>query len=300
ATLWRDSALAYGTLAFLLLAAGYRLNWAGLSFPEFFAWIGGIGFGLYLVARIVEWASAGTAREQHARLASTGVWPKPLTNAGIVLTGLAVVVTLPFTISHILATAASLAFAGALFLTLAFRGRYYRLGYAAMAMLQLAWVLILTFTDIREPQLYAIPAGLYFAGIGYLERRRSGARRMFAVIIETFGLAVLLLTSFAQSLKGGAEGLPHFVLLLVEGALVIWWGAARRLKIPFFIGLAASALNVAGQVVVLFGGGSTLIRWAIIGSAGLLLVVTAVFVERQRTRLIARAQEWREALERWE
>ncbi len=47
-------------------------------------------------------------------------------------------------------------------------------------------------------------------------------------------------------------------------------------------------------------GGSTLIRWAIIGSAGLLLVTAAVFVERQRTRLIARAQEWREALEAWE
>jgi len=57
---------------------------------------------------------------------------------------------------------------------------------------------------------------------------------------------------------------------------------------------------VAGQIVVLFGGGSTLIRWAIIGSAGLLLVTAAVFVERQRAILIARAQEWREALERWE
>ena len=39
---------------------------------------------------------------------------------------------------------------------------------------------------------------------------------------------------------------------------------------------------------------------AIIGSAGLLLVIAAMFVERQRAVLIAKAQEWREALEQWE
>jgi hypothetical protein len=146
--------------------------------------------------------------------------------------------------------------------------------------------------------LYAIPAGLYFSGVGFLERRRGS--KWFALVVESFGLAVLLLTSFIQSLNGGAGGLPYFVLLIAEGMLVIWWGAARRLKAPFFIGLAASALNVAGQIVVLFGGGSTLIRWLIILSAGLLFVTAAVFVERQRVRIIARAQEWRVALEAWE
>ena len=289
ATFWQDPALAYGTLAFLLLAVGYRLNWAALPLADSFAIVGGIGFGLYLVARIAERSNAAMR-----------VWIKPLTNAAILLTGLAVVVTLPSAISRTLASAGALAFAGALYLTIAFRGRYYRLGYTAMAMLQLAWVLILAFVKIAEPQLYALPAGLYFTGMGFLERRRPGARRVFAVAIESFGLAVLLLPSFVQSLNGGAEGLPYFVLLIAEGLLVLWWGAARRFKIPFFIGLAASALNVAGQIVVLFGGGSTLIRWAIIGSAGLLLVTAAVFVERQRAILIARAQEWREALERWE
>jgi hypothetical protein len=223
-----------------------------------------------------------------------------LTRAAIGLTGLAVALTLPFILfGNVLAPAAALGFAGALYLTIAYRGQRYRLGYVAMGMLQLAWVLILIFANIAEPEVYAIPAGLYFIGMGYLERRRPGARKLFAVIIESFGLAVMLLTAFIQSLNGGAEGLPHFVLLIAEGALVIWWGAARRLKIPFFIGLAASALNVAGQIVVLFGGGATLTRWIIIGGAGILFVTAAVFVERQRVRLIAKAQEWREALEAW-
>lgn len=287
AAFWQDAALAYLSLGFFLLATGYRLHWASLSLADSFAWIGGIGFGFYALARITE------------RAAPASVWIKPLTRAAVFLTGLAVAVTLPFVVGRTLATAAALAFAGALYLTIAFRGRYYRLGYAAMAMLQLAWILILAFVKIAEPQLYAAPAGLYFAGMGYLERRRS--RRLFAVVIESFGLAVLLIPTFIQSLNGGPEGLPYFVLLIAEGILVVWWGAARRIKVPFFVGLAASVLNVAGQIVVLFiSDESQLTRWAIIGSAGLLLVTAAVFVERQRARLIAKAQEWREALETWE
>ncbi len=299
ASLWRDSALAYGSLAFLLLGTLYLLDWQQLPLADRFAVVGGLGFGLYLIARLFETASTWLRqRGAESEPALAAVWIRPLTHTAIAFAALAVVATLPTTITRTIATAASLAFAGALFLTIAFRGRYYRLGYAAMAMLQTAWALLLAFGDLTEPQLYAIPAGVYFIGMGYLERRRT--RRLFAIIIETFGLAVLLLSSFIQSLNGGAQGLPYFVLLLVEGLLVITWGASRRLKVPFFIGLLVSALNVAGQIVVLFGGGSTLTRWAIIGSAGLLLVVAAVFVERQRVRLIAKTQEWREALELWE
>jgi hypothetical protein len=79
----------------------------------------------------------------------------------------------------------------------------------------------------------------------------------------------------------------------------MWWGAARRIKLPFFAGLLAEAMNVAGQVVVLFVGGESALRWIIIGSTGLAIVTTAVFVERQRERLIARAQLWRGTLETW-
>ena len=75
--------------------------------------------------------------------------------------------------------------------------------------------------------------------------------------------------------------------------------AAQRLKIPFFVGLTASALNAAAQVVVLIKV-YDVNRWILIFGVGLLLVSAAVFVERQRVYLIAKAQEWREALEAWE
>jgi len=286
AMLWLDGALTYVTFGFFLLAVGYRLSWAALPLADSFAVIGGIGFGLYLLARIIE----------GIRQARLDVWIKPLTNVAMLLTGLAVVATLPFILSNTTAAAFALAFAGALYLTVAYRGHYHRLGYTAMAMLQVAWALLLIVRNVAEPQLYAIPAGLYFSGVGFLERRRG--RKWFALVVESFGLAVLLLTSFIQSLDG-VGGFWYFVLLLVEGLLVIWWGAARRLKIPFFVGLAASALNVTAQVVVLINV-YDVNRWILIFGVGILLVSAAVFVERQRVRIIARAQEWRVALEAWE
>jgi hypothetical protein len=290
--LWLDGALAYGAIGFFLLAAGWRLRWAALPWPDSLAWFGGIGFGLYLAARLAAWLRP----ERSRGAAPLRIWSGPLTNAAVCLTGLAAVATLPAVAAHTTATAASLAFAGALYLAIAYRGRYYRLGYLAMALLQVAWALALVVRDVRQPQGYAIPAGLYFAGMGFLERRRG--RRLFALAIEAFGLAVLLVTSFIQSLNGAA-GFPYFLLLIVEALLVIWWGAARRLKIPFFIGLGASALNVVAQVVVL-ANVYDVNRWLVILGVGLLLVTAAVFVERQRERIIAQAQEWLVALEAWE
>jgi hypothetical protein len=132
--------------------------------------------------------------------------------------------------------------------------------------------------------------------VGYLERRR--AKGPYAGLVEGLGLGVLLLTSFIQSLNG-AEGFPYFVLLLVEALLVIWWGAARRIRLPFFTGLAASVLNVLAQVVVLVNVNHP-DPYVVMFFAGLLLVTVGVFVERQRALIIARTREWRELLETWE
>ena len=135
-----------------------------------------------------------------------------------------------------------------------------------------------------------------FTIVGILERQRG--RRVFAMILESFGLAVLLVTSFVQSLNG-AQGFPYFVLLLVEGVLVIWWGAARRERAAFYAGIGASALNVVAQVIVLINV-YEINRWIIILGVGLLLVTIAVFVERQREKIIRKSREWRQALEKWE
>lgn len=302
ATLWVNVALAYGALGYMTLALGYWLRWAGLPLADGLAWVGGVGFGLYLLAWIAELIVAGVK----PKLSPLAVWPRPLTHGAIALATLAVAGTLPTVAAHTSAAAAALAFAGTLCTTIAYRERHYYLGYAGMAMLELAWVLALIARDIQQPQLYAIPAGLYFIGLGILERRRE--RRPFTIYVECFGLAVLLLTSFIQSLNSEG-GLPYFVLLLVEALLVVWCSALRRIKIPFLIGLGTSVLNVVAQVTVLvLASRSTsgreedplLTALLIVLGVGLLLVFVPAFLERQRERIIARTQEWREMLEAWE
>jgi hypothetical protein len=211
------------------------------------------------------------------------------------LTALPVLGTLPSVTTHSVAFIASLAFCGALYLAIAYRGRYARLGYLGLAMLELAWILALFNRGIRQPQLYAIPAGLYFIGVGTLELRLG--RRLFGGLLEAFGLCVLVITAFIQSLQGAA-GFPYFVLLLAEGLAIIWWGAGQQRKVPFIIGLAASVLNVIAQVIVLVNV-YQVERWVIVLGAGLLLVSLAVFVERKREQIIARAREWRDTLETW-
>jgi hypothetical protein len=163
-------------------------------------------------------------------------------------------------------------------------------------LLELDWALLLIDQEVKQPQLYAIPAGLYFVLVGFMERRQG--RTLFATIVEGFGLAVMVVTSFIQSING-VEGFPYFLLLLAEGLLIVWWGVVQQRKTPFFIGIGASVLNVVSQVVVLINVYDVQ-RWIIILCVGILLVTAAIFVERQRERIIVRMQEWREELETWD
>jgi len=198
--------------------------------------------------------------------------------------------------SHMTATAATFAFAGALYVAIAYRGRVYRLGYLGMALLEFAWALALVINDVAQPQWYAIPGGLYFIGLGYMEWTRNKSK--YAIGIEILGLGVLLVTSFAQSLNG-ETGLPYFVLLLAEGLIVIWWGVYQKRKIPFFTGIGASAINIVAQVIILINV-YDINRWLVAFGAGLLIMGLAIYIERSREQLRARARELSETLEKWE
>ncbi len=273
--------------AFFLLAAGYSLHRAEVPFAESMAWFGGIGLGFYLLSRGIAQVETRTKR--------LSIWMNPLTNIGMFLSAFAVIFTIPFIASTTSATALSLAFAGMLYLAIAYTERRHYLGYLGMGMLLFAWVVLLVVQDITEPQWYAIPAGIYFTAMGHLERKRG--RGFFAKIIEGFGLAVLLVTSFMQSVGDG--GFIYFIILLVEGLLVLWWGNMRRQKIPFFAGLGASVLNIISQVIILVRV-YDINRWITILGVGLVLVVIAIFVEKQRETIVARSKEWSDKMDTWE
>jgi hypothetical protein len=286
--LWMEGTLVYGAVGFGLLAAGASLKQAEVQFADAVAVFGGIGFGLYLLGRILDAVSA--------RIKSLSVWLTPLTNCAIALTAGAVILNLSAVVNHLTDLAATLAFAGALYVTIAYRGRKFALGYLGMALLELAWVIVLFINDVAQPQLYAIPGGLYFMGIAYLELRRE--RKKYAVGIEILGLGVLLVTSFIQSLNG-KDGFPYFALLLVEALLVVWWGTLQKRKIPFFAGIGFSALNILAQLIVLVSV-YDINRWFVAFGAGLLIMGIAIYIERSRERLRERVRELSETLEAWE
>jgi hypothetical protein len=292
AMLWKDRALAYVSLACTLLAVCVRLLGAGLPFPILMAWIGGIGLGTYFIGKLIE----QTLEAIKPKPSHLVVWPRPLRNFSVLLSTLAILGTLPFAITYTTACAAALAFAGALYLAFAYQGRRYWLGYLGTGMLLLAWVMVLVIQDVRQPQLYAIPFGLYLAGIGYLERRQG--RVMFGNIMECFGFSVMLLTSFVQSL-GGTGGFPYFLLLMAESLAIFWWGAAQHCKTPLFIGIGGSVINILAQVVVLVNV-YQVSRWFVTLGVGLTLVVIGVIVERKRERILSRAKEWRVTIEAWD
>jgi hypothetical protein len=209
------------------------------------------------------------------------------------------IVNLPFVMTYMTATAASLAFAGALYISIAYRERRYPLGYFGMALIEIAWALLLYTNDIRQPQLYAIPGGLYFLGIAYLEMQLG--RKKFALAIELLGLGLLLVTSFAQSLDG-ETGFVYFVMLMVESLLVIWWGVLQKRKIPFFTGISATVINIAAQVIILISVNDIhrLNRWLVAFGVGILITAIAVIAELKREQLRTYSRQVSEMLETWE
>ncbi len=290
--LWNERILACGSLAYLLLATGFRLAWTGMPLASALAWLAGIGYGVYLFAVILEMVDR--ARWQNKR--KFVIWIDPLMALALTLPTLAVFGTLMQHSSQRLAAVVSLIFAGATYLSHAYWKRIIRLSYLGVAMLEIAWTLVLFDQGITQLQSYAIPAGLYFAFIGHLERRNNQAR--LGTIVEAFGFAVILISSFTQSLNG-AEGFAYFLLLLLEGLLVLWWGAANRRKEPFLLGLGAIVLNIVAQVIVLIHVYEVQ-RWIITLGLGVVLVSVAVIIERKREQIIAQSQEWLEILESWE
>jgi hypothetical protein len=296
AVMWVNSPLVWGSLGFLTLGFLVRLISMGSPLYVVAGIAAGVGFGLYLVGRLVEELagrmSLGEATTHQKTTLS--IWGVPLTRLGIGVNSLGAAITLLFIFSHPTHAAAGLAFAGGMYLAVAYRNRYYRLGYAAVAMLEIAFVLFLIHWDVQQPQWYAIPAGLYFIGVSVFERRRNRAR--FALLVESLGFAALLVTSFIQSLNL-ESGFWYFLLLLVEGLLLLAWGSQQRRKIPFLIGLATNVVNAIGQIGVVFLGGSNLVRWLIFGGVGLMLLIAALLAERW---IVPRAREFRERLEVWQ
>ncbi|MGC1377987.1 MAG: hypothetical protein WA821_17270, partial [Anaerolineales bacterium] len=283
ATLWQDKLLAHISLGLGVLAAVYQMRALDMSGPQIFANLGGVALALYLFSWLADRLKG-----------ALDVWRRPTINLAVALSVLSLLVALPSIFVDTLAAALALGFSGALYMTMSLRKRTYLLGYFGMGSLLVAWSLFLFFVqNVALPQVYAIPAGLYFIGMGFFERARRPGR--FALLIESLGLAFMLVTTFIQS-TNTQTGFPYFLLLIVEAALVVWWGAARRLRVPFVIGIIAIVVNFLAQVVVRFHDANP---WIVGLVVGIVFLGLGIIIERRREALLARAQELRDRLERW-
>ncbi len=299
AVFWLDASLAYAALGFILLATWNGLTGWGVPPAWVSVWLGAIALLFCWLGILAEGRSDALYWRREGKVVQpdvAGVWAAPLMRVAVILVSLTLLANLRYTVAETMATAVSFAFGGAIFLTLFFhRGRDWA-GYLGVFLVECSWILVLLEWEIDEPQSFAIPVGLYLAGLGYFEQRRE-RWPVLARLVECLGLAILLVTSFLQSLDG-KEGFPYFLLLVVEAALVFWWGGLRRSRLPFLIGAGMSVVNVVAQVAVLVNV-YEVNRWFVILGMGALLFVAGVFVERQRERIVLQVQHWRDELETW-
>jgi hypothetical protein len=186
---------------------------------------------------------------------------------------------------------------GLLYLATAVVRRWMVLGYAALALLLGAWSLWWRFfLSMVAFQWYAVAAGLYLLGVGWMEWRQG--RRGLARWVDRAGMLVWLGTAWWQSLPGVVErGWVHALIMGAESLLLIWWGSARRLKRFLYVGAVAVVVNAITQAIEPL---LSVNRWIVFGTVGFLLVTLAILVERRLERIRELSAEWQGRMGEWE
>jgi hypothetical protein len=310
ASLWGAPAVAYGALGLGAVALGNELSFlrwsvrrSTVAFAQLSLAYGLLGFGLAL------------ARERLRPTAWARIWERPLQVAGLVLSFAALGATAvlgvevvgwtvcallrwPFRSLVDLATVrmvvSVLALLGLLYVAAAAAHRRLSLGYVAVGMLLVGWMLhafyVREWSSAARIQWYAIPAGLYLLGISTLEWQRG--HRPLARWLDYAALLLLMGSLFWQTLLYGWN---YALMLGAEGLAVLWWGSARRLRRFLYGGMAGVILATLGQLIHSL---QSVLQWILVSVVvGLALFLLGAFVERHLGRIRDSLQE---ALETWE
>ncbi|MGB8648391.1 MAG: hypothetical protein WCF84_24355, partial [Anaerolineae bacterium] len=185
-----------------------------------------------------------------------------------------------------------LALIGLLYVLAAYTYRRARLSYIAIGMLLVAWMLhafyVQQWDGAARIQWYALPAGFYLLGMGYLEWRRGN--RTLGRWLDYAAVTLLMGSLFWQTLL---FGFAYALLLGAEGFAAFWWGSARRLRRFLYAGLMGVVLATVAQLV---NSLQSINQWIVFGLIGLLVVFAAIAIERKMEDIKA----WRQVLETWE
>ena len=310
ATVWAQPVLPFAATGLVVVGLFQAMAGAGIELTAFPVGLAALALGCGLVGYGIDYAWMGS---RHA-----GIWRKPLEWIGLALSAVALVwvmwpgldvmdllvrtlfgrpVTFADYASQVRMVMWVLALNGLLYLATAAVRRCVVLGYGAVALLLAAWALWWRFfLDMAGFQWYAVPAGLYLLGVGWLEWRRG--RKTLARWIDRAGMLVWLGTAWWQSLPGVMpSGWPYALIMGFEALVLIWWGSARRQKSFLYIGAVAVVLNVVTQSIEPL---LSVNRWIVFGLAGLLLVGIAVLVERKLEAIREMSADLRGRLAAWE
>ncbi len=181
---------------------------------------------------------------------------------------------------------------GLLYVAAAFTYGRLRLGYVAVGMLLGAWALyafyVQEWDSASHVQSYAMPAGAYLLGIGYLEAHRG--HKTLARWLDYAAMLLMMGSLFWQTLL---FGWLYALTLGAEGFCAFWWGSARRLRRFLYGGMLGVILATTAQLI---NSLRSINQWIVFGIIGLLVVIAAIVVERKLEDIKA----WRQVMESWE
>jgi hypothetical protein len=182
---------------------------------------------------------------------------------------------------------------GLLYIAAAVVYRRSRIGYVAVGLLLASWMLyafyVRRWASLPRVQWYAIPAGTYLLGVGYVEWRRGN--KVLARWLDYAAITLMFGSLFWQTLRFGWR---YALLLGGEGFVTFWWGSARRLRRFFYAGMVGVILSTLGWLI---NSLQSVNQWIVFGIIGLLLVIVAAIVERKLEDIRASLQE---VFEDWE
>ncbi|MFI1580441.1 SCO7613 C-terminal domain-containing membrane protein [Embleya sp. NPDC020630] len=149
---------------------------------------------------------------------------------------------------------------------------------AAVPLLFVAYWVRLALFDVPHPEAYTVPLGLALLVEGLRRRRADPDTTSWAAYGAP--LAMLLLPSLPLAVGQGEPIRPSLLGIAAIGTLLV--GARFRLRAPLFLG--AGVLAIIGPVHLvphLAPVYDAVPRWAILGTAGLLLIVVGAGYERR-------------------
>ncbi|MYS79052.1 SCO7613 C-terminal domain-containing membrane protein [Embleya scabrispora] len=149
---------------------------------------------------------------------------------------------------------------------------------AAMPMLFAAYWVRLALLDVTRPEAYTVPLGLALLAEGLLRRRTHPDTNSWAA----YGgpIAVLLLPSLPLAVSQGEPIRPSLLGVAAIATLLV--GARFRLQAPLFLGAAVLAtVGLVHLLPHLSPVYDAVPRWAVLGTAGLLLIVIGAGYERR-------------------